>query len=95
MSPTWDEYLPAMSEFLGAVGKATQLGTGTQLIAPARPTDPIPDEFRIEAARLHVVCDEVTAQVIARMEVIANRPLAMRPSPHKEQPMASYLDTEI
>ena len=84
-----------MSDFLEAVGKAAQLGTGSHLVAPARPTDPIPDEFRVEAARLRDGCDSVAAQVIARMDVIANRPVATRMSPHKEQPIASFLDTDM
>lgn len=95
MSPTWDEYLAQMSNYLLAVGASIQVGSQSPLAPPPRPRDPIPDEYRIEADRLRDACDHAAALVSARMEVIASRPLAMRQSPHHEYPMASYLDTEI
>lgn len=95
MFPTWDEYLVAMSNYLLVVGQAVHVDSKFPLAPPMRPADPIPDEYRSEAARLRDACDRVAAQVFARMEVIAHRPVAMRQSPHQEYPMASYLETDI
>lgn len=95
MSPTWDEYLAEMSNYLLAVRQAAQVGSESPLGPPVRPTDPIPDEYRVEAGRLSDACDQLVAEVSARMTVIANRPPSARQSPHQEYRMASYLETDI
>lgn len=95
MSSQWDEYLTGVSDYLLAVAQSALVGSKSPSAPPARPTDPIPDELRIVAARVRDACDRVAVQVHARMEVIASRPHTMRQSPHQEYPRANYLETDI
>lgn len=95
MSPTWDEYLAEMSNYLLAVRHAAQVGSDSSLEPPARPSDPIPDGYRDQAGRLSDACDQLAAEVSARMTVIANRPPSARQSPHQAHRLASYLETDI
>jgi len=95
MSRTWDEYLAEMSNYLLAIGQAAQVGSDFPLEPPTRPADPIPDDYRDQARRLSDACDQLAAEVSARMTVIANRPPSARQSPHKAYRLASYLETDI
>lgn len=95
MSPIWDEYLVEMSNYVLAIRQATQVGSISALEPPARPTDSIPEDYRDEARRLGDACDQLMAEVSARMAVIANRPPSARQSPHQEHRLPSYLETDI
>jgi len=95
ISLTWDEYLAQMSNYLVALRQLAQVGSTSPVGPPARPTDPIPEECREEAGRLSDLCDQVVAEVSARMTVIAARLPSARQSPHQESRVASYLETDM
>lgn len=95
MSPTWDEYLVEMSNYLLAVRQATQVGSKSALEPPARPTNPIPDDYFELVRQLGEACDQLMVEVSARMAVIANRPPSARQSPHQEYRLPTYLETDI
>lgn len=92
-SPLWDEYLAEMSTYLLAVGESIQRGYKFPPTPPARPSEPIPDELRLEAARLQDECDRVAMHLLARMKAIADRPPSARH--HHESPAASFIETDI
>lgn len=95
ISPTWGEYLGQMSNYVLALRRGIQLGSASIIEVPTRPTDPIAEKYRDEAARLSDACNQLMVEVIARMNTISTRSLSTVKSPHQEPRIASYLETDM
>lgn len=95
ISPTWDEYLGQMSNYMVAIRRGIQLGSSSIIEVPTRPTDPIPESYRAEAARLGDECSQLMQEVSARMNAISTRPPSTMKSPHQEPPVANYVETDM
>jgi hypothetical protein len=93
MSPTWDEYLTGLSDYLIALGQASQAGFACAPAPPARPQGPFPEDRRDEASRLVERCERLARDMSARMAALANRPPS-RLSPHQSRP-AAYVIADI
>ncbi len=95
MPPTWDEYLVDVANYLSAVRWAAEVGTGVAPAAPARPDELLPERCRDEAERLSIACDQLVAELTARLAAARGRLPAARPRPHEVAPPANYVQTEM
>ena len=95
MPPTWDEYLAGVANYLSAVRWAAEVGTGVAPDAPPRPDEPLPERCRGEAERLSGACDQLVAELTARLAAVRGRSFTSRPLPYEVTRLANYVQTEI
>jgi hypothetical protein len=92
--PTWDEYLDALGEYVGAMRRAGEAGFASLPDAPLRPREPLPVEHLDRADRLRQACDQLIVEISTFKSVVADRLLAARSSGSPGRP-ASYVETNI
>ena len=95
MTPTWDEYLVELSDYLSAVRWAAEVGTGVAPTAPTRPTEPMPASSRDQAERLRGACDVLAGEMAARLALVRGRSPSGRPRPHEVARPANYVQTNL